>query len=113
VIHSQAIVHPQARLGANVQVGAFSVIGADVEIGDDTWIGPHVVINGPTRIGAGNKIYQFASLGEAPQHLGHKGEPTRLEVGDRNTIREHCTLNRATAAGGGVTRVGDDNFLRA
>lgn len=113
MIHPQAIVHPKARLGADVRVGAFSIVGEDVEIGDGSWVGPHVVINGPTRIGRENKIYQFCSLGEAPQHLGYKGEPTRLEVGDRNTIREHCTLNRATLAGGGVTKVGDDNFIMA
>jgi UDP-N-acetylglucosamine acyltransferase len=113
VIHPQAIIHPAARLGANVHVGPFSVVGEDVEIGDGTWIGPHVVINGPTRIGRENKIYQFVSLGEAPQHTGYKGEPTRLEIGDRNIIREYCTFNRATVAGGGVTRIGDDNFVMA
>lgn len=113
MIHPQAIVDSGARLGGNVQVGPFSIIGKEVEIGDGTWIGPHVVINGRTRIGRDNRIYQFASLGEAPQHLGYKGEPTRLEIGDRNTIREYCTFHRATVAGGGVTRVGDDNFIMA
>lgn len=114
LIHPQAIVHPGARLGTNVHVGPFSVIGDGVEIGDGTWIGPHVVVNGPTRIGRDNRIYQFASLGESPQHMGYKGEPTRLEIGDRNTIREYCTLNRgSTVPGHGVTRVGDDNFVMA
>jgi len=113
VIHPQAIVDPGAKIGKNVHIGPFSVIGPGVEVGDDTWIGPHVVINGPTRIGKDNKVYQFSSLGEAPQHLGYKGEPTRLEIGDRNVIREYCTLNRATATSGGVTRVGDDNFIMA
>jgi UDP-N-acetylglucosamine acyltransferase len=113
VIHPQAVVHANARLGANVHVGPFTVIGDDVEIGDNTWIGPHVVINGPTRIGRDNRIYQFASLGEAPQHLSYKNEPTRLEIGDRNVIREYCTFNRATPAGGSVTRLGDDNFIMA
>jgi UDP-N-acetylglucosamine acyltransferase len=113
VIHPQAIVDSGARLGTNVHVGPFSIIGKDVEIADGTWIGPHVVINGPTRIGRDNRIYQFASLGEAPQHLGYKGEPTRLEIGDHNTIREYCTFSRATVAGGGVTRMGDDNFIMA
>jgi UDP-N-acetylglucosamine acyltransferase len=113
VIHSSAIVDQKARIGSQVHIGAFSIIGPDVEIGDDTWIGPHVVINGPTRIGKNNKIYQFASLGEAPQHQGYKGEPTRLEVGDRNIIREYCTFNRATASESGVTRIGDDNFIMA
>jgi UDP-N-acetylglucosamine acyltransferase len=113
VIHPQAIVDPKARIAVGVQIGAFSVIGADVEIGEGTWVGPHVVINGPTQIGRDNRIYQFASLGEAPQHLGYKQEPTRLEIGDRNIIREYCTLNRATVTGGNVTKIGDDNFIMA
>ena len=113
MIHPQAIVDPGAKIGKNVHIGPFSVIGPGVEIGDDTWVGPHVVINGLTRIGKGNKIYQFSSLGEAPQHLGYKGESTRLEIGDRNIIREYCTLNRATAMSGGITRLGDDNFIMA
>ncbi len=113
MIHPTAIVDARAQLGKDVEVGAYSIIGPDVEIGDATWIGPHVVIRGPTRIGRENRVYQFCSLGEAPQHLGYKNEPTRLEIGDRNTLREYCTLNRATAAGGGVTRVGDDNFFMA
>jgi UDP-N-acetylglucosamine acyltransferase len=113
VIHPQAIVDPGAKIGKNVHIGPFSVIGPGVEIGDETWIGPHVVINGPTRIGKDNKVYQFCSIGEAPQHLGYQGEPTRLEIGDRNVIREYCTLNRATATSGGVTHVGDDNFIMA
>jgi len=113
VIHPLAIVDPGAKIGKDVQIGAFSIIGAGVEIGDGTWIGPHVVINGPTRIGSGNRIYQFSSLGEVPQHLGYKGEPTWLEIGDRNIIREYCTLNRGSAGGGGVTRLGHDNFIMA
>ncbi len=113
MIHPQAIVDPGAKLGKNVHVGPFSIIGPGVEIGDESWIGPHVVIHGPTRIGKNNKIYQFSSLGEAPQHLGYKGEPTRLEIGDRNIIREYCTLNRGTAAGRGVTQLGNDNFIMA
>lgn len=113
MIHPQALVDPQARIGKGVDIGAFSIIGAGVEIGDNSWIGPHVVINGPTRIGTENRLYQFCSLGDAPQHTGYKGEPTRLEIGDRNIIREYCTLNRGTVAGGGVTRLGSDNFLMA
>lgn len=113
MIHPQAIVDSGARIGKNVDIGAFSIIGASVEIGDDTWIGPHVVINGPTRIGTKNRIYQFCSLGEAPQHLGYQGEPTRLEIGDRNIIREYCTFNRATVAGSGATRLANDNFIMA
>jgi len=113
VIHPQAIVDPGARIGKNVDIGAFTIIGPGVEIGDDSWIGPHVVIYGPTRIGKNNRIYQFCSLGDAPQHLGYQGEPTRLEIGDRNIVREYCTFNRGTVGGGGVTRLGDDNFIMA
>jgi UDP-N-acetylglucosamine acyltransferase len=96
-----------------VQIGPFSVIGAGVVIGAGTWIGPHVVINGPTTIGKDNKIFQFASLGDEPQDKKYKGEPTRLEIGDRNVIRESATVNRGTAQGEGVTRIGDDNLLMA
>lgn len=113
MIHPTAIVDPKAKVGADVRIGAYSIVGPDVEIGAGTWIGPHVVVNGPTRLGTGNRIYQFVSLGEAPQHLGYQGEPTRLEIGDRNVIREYCTLNRGTRGGGGVTRLGHDNFIMA
>lgn len=112
-IHPTAIIDPSAKLGAGVSVGPYSVIGADVQIGDNTWIGPHVVINGPTSIGSDNRIHQFASIGEAPQDLKYAGEPTRLEIGDRNTIRECVTINRGTVSGGGLTRVGSDNLLMA
>jgi UDP-N-acetylglucosamine acyltransferase len=113
MIDSRAVISPQAQIAADVDVGPFSVIGADVEIGAGTWIGPHAVINGPTRIGAGNKIFQFASLGDAPQDKKYKGEPTRLEIGDRNVFRECVTVNRGTTHGAGVTRIGDDNLLMA
>lgn len=113
MIHPQAIVDPSAQLGEGVQVGPFSVIGPDVVIGDGTWVGPHVVIRGPTRIGKRNRIYQFASVGEAPQDLKYGGEPTRLEIGDSNTIRESCTFSRGTVGGGGVTRIGNNNFFMA
>ncbi|MDP1653210.1 MAG: acyl-ACP--UDP-N-acetylglucosamine O-acyltransferase [Rhodocyclaceae bacterium] len=112
-IHPTALIDASARLGENVTVGAYSVIGADVEIGDGTRIGPHVVINGPTRIGRDNNIFQFSSLGEMPQDKKYAGEPTRLEIGDRNTIREFCTFNRGTAQDAGVTRVGNDNWIMA
>jgi UDP-N-acetylglucosamine acyltransferase len=112
-LHSTAIIDPSARIAEGVTIGAYTVIGADVEVGADTWIGPHVVINGPTRIGSGNRIHQFSSIGEAPQDLKYAGEPTRLEIGDRNTIREFVTINRGTVNGGGVTRVGNDNLLMA
>jgi UDP-N-acetylglucosamine acyltransferase len=112
-IHSTAIVDPDAELGRNVSVGPYSIIAPHVVIGDDCWIGPHVVINGPTRIGNENRIYQFASIGESPQDLKYAGEATLLEIGDRNTIREYATINRGTVGGGGITRVGNDNFLMA
>lgn len=112
-IHSTAIIDPSAKIAEGVTIGAYSVIGADVEIGANTWIGPHVVITGPTTIGSGNKIHQFASIGDAPQDLKYAGEPTRLEIGDRNTIRECVTINRGTVNGGGLTKVGSDNLLMA
>jgi UDP-N-acetylglucosamine acyltransferase len=113
MIDSRAVISPQAQIAADVQIGPFTVIGADVVIGPGTWIGPHVVINGPTRIGAGNKIYQFASLGDAPQDKKYNGEPTRLEIGDRNVFRESVTVNRGTVHDKGVTRIGNDNLLMA
>jgi UDP-N-acetylglucosamine acyltransferase len=113
MIHPTAVIDPAARLGSNVSVGAYSVIGADVEIGDETWIGPHVVIEGPTRIGRDNRIWQFASIGAAPQDKKFHGERSQLEIGDRNVIREFVTFNRGTEDGGGVTRIGNDNWLMA
>jgi UDP-N-acetylglucosamine acyltransferase len=113
LIDARAIIDPRACLASDVTVGPFSVIGADVEIDAGTWVGPHVVINGPTRIGRDNKIFQFASIGEAPQDKKYAGEPTRLEIGDRNVFREYCTVNRGTASGNGYTRVGNDNLIMA
>ena len=112
-IHPTAIVHPQARLGQGVDIGAFTLIGAHVEIGAGCRIGPHVVIEGHTRIGRDNQIFQFCSIGAAPQDKKYAGEPTRLEIGDRNTIREFCTLNTGTVQDVGVTRLGDDNWIMA
>jgi len=113
MIDSRAVVSPQAQLAADVEVGPFTVIGPDVVIGSGTWIGPHAVINGPTRIGTGNKIFQFASLGDAPQDKKYKGEPTLLEIGDRNVFRESVTVNRGTTHDRGVTLIGNDNLLMA
>jgi UDP-N-acetylglucosamine acyltransferase len=107
------MVAPQAELGEGVEVGAYAVIGPGVEIGANTRIGPHAVILGPTRIGADNQVFQFASVGSAPQDKKYKGEPTRLEIGDRNVIRECVTLNRGTTKDEGVTRIGDDNLFMA
>ncbi|MBL8260617.1 MAG: acyl-ACP--UDP-N-acetylglucosamine O-acyltransferase [Candidatus Competibacteraceae bacterium] len=113
MIDPRAVVDPSARLAPDVTVGPFSVIGAEVEIGAGTWIGPHVVIQGPTRIGRDNRIFQFASLGEMPQDKKYGGEPTRLEIGDRNTVREFVTINRGTVQDAGCTRLGDDNWIMA
>ncbi|MES2364759.1 MAG: acyl-ACP--UDP-N-acetylglucosamine O-acyltransferase [Pseudomonadota bacterium] len=113
MIHSTAIIHPGAQLGNNVSIGPYAVIGEHVVIGDDTTVGAHTVINGHTLIGRENYIFQFNSLGEIPQDKKYAGEPTRLEIGDRNTIREFCTLNLGTAQDTGVTRVGNDNWIMA
>ncbi|TSA17547.1 MAG: acyl-ACP--UDP-N-acetylglucosamine O-acyltransferase [Betaproteobacteria bacterium] len=113
MIHPSAIVHPAARIGENVSVGAYSLVGEHVEIGSDTSIGPHVVIEGHTRIGRNNRIFQFSSLGAVPQDKKYADEPTLLEIGDGNTIREFCTLNRGTAQDAGVTRLGNDNWIMA
>lgn len=112
-IHSTAIVDPQAQLDDSVEVGAYAVIGPHVKIGAGTKVGPHVVIEGHTTIGCDNRIFQFASLGAAPQDKKFAGEPTRLEIGDRNTIREFCTFNLGTVQDGGVTRIGNDNWIMA
>ncbi len=112
-IHATAIVDARARLADGVAVGPYTIIDGDVEIGEGTSIGAHCVITGHTRIGSGNRIFQFNSIGEANQDKKYKGEPTRLEIGDRNTIREFCTLNRGTVQDAGVTRVGSDNWFMA
>ena len=113
MIHASAIVDPSARLAADVEIGPYSVIGAEVEIGAGTVIGPHVVIMGPSKIGRENRIFQFASIGDAPQDKKYQGEPTSLELGDRNVIREYVTLNRGTDEGNGKTTIGDDNLFMA
>ncbi len=115
MIDSRASIDPSARIGPEVSIGPWSVIGADVAIGERTSVGPHVVIQGPTRIGRDNRIHPFCSLGNDPQDKKYRGEraDTRLEIGDRNTIREFCTMNRGTVQGGGVTRIGDDNWIMA
>jgi UDP-N-acetylglucosamine acyltransferase len=113
MIDARAVISPQAEIAAGVEVGPFTIIGPDVIIEAGTWIGPHAVINGPTRIGANNKIFQFASIGSAPQDKKYKGEPTRLEIGDRNVFRECVTVNRGTVHDRGVTQIGNDNLLMA
>jgi UDP-N-acetylglucosamine acyltransferase len=113
VISKHALIDSSARLAEGVTVGPGTIIGADVEIGENTWIGPHVVIEGPSKIGKNNKIFQFSSIGDAPQDATYQGEPTCLEVGDNNVIREYCMLSRGTVKGGGLTRVGNHNYLMA
>jgi UDP-N-acetylglucosamine acyltransferase len=113
MIHPTAIVGPGAQIAADVEVGPYSVIGANVAIGPGCWIGPHAVITGHTRLGRGNRVFQFASVGEVPQDKKYKGEVTRLEIGDENVIREFCTLHAGTVQGGGVTRIGNDNLFMA
>jgi len=112
-VHPTALVHPGARLGARVSVGAYSIVGEHVEVGEDTWIGPHVVLEGRTRVGRGNRIYQFSSIGAPPQDKKYAGEDTTVEIGDGNTIRECVTINRGTVRDAGATRVGDDNWIMA
>jgi len=112
-IHPTAQVAPGAELDDGVEVGAYAVIGPDVQVGANTRVGPHAVVQGPARIGCDNVIFQFASVGSAPQDKKYKGEPTRLEVGDRNVIRECVTLNRGTTKDQGVTRIGHDNLFMA
>ncbi|MFK5913871.1 MAG: acyl-ACP--UDP-N-acetylglucosamine O-acyltransferase [Woeseiaceae bacterium] len=113
MIHPTALIDPSAKLADSVEVGAYSIIGKDVEIGEGTWVGPHVVIQGPSKIGKENKLFQFSSIGEIPQDKKFHGEKSFLEIGDRNTIREFSTINRGTDDGGGTTRIGDDNWLMA
>ncbi|MEY3633283.1 MAG: hypothetical protein RI937_1481 [Pseudomonadota bacterium] len=113
MIHPLAQISDQAILGPNVSVEAFAVIGPDVEIGAGTWIGSHAVISGPTRIGEHCRIYPFVSLGQPPQDVSYRNEPTQLSIGHHNTIREGVTAHRGTPRGGGVTRIGDHNFIMA
>ena len=111
MIDATAIIDPAAKIAENVSVGAYAVIGAQVEIGSGCQIADHATIYGPTRIGADNQILQHTTLGGAPQDLHYKGEPTQLLIGDRNTIREYSSISRGSVGGGGVTRVGSDNFI--
>ncbi|MDU2997881.1 MAG: acyl-ACP--UDP-N-acetylglucosamine O-acyltransferase [Klebsiella pneumoniae] len=110
-VHPTAIVEEGAVIGANVHIGPFCIVGANVEIGEGTVLKSHVVVNGHTKIGRDNEIYQFASIGEVNQDLKYAGEPTRVEIGDRNRIRESVTIHRGTVQGGGLTKVGNDNLL--
>jgi len=112
-IHPTAIIDPQAQLDSSVEVGAYSIVGPNVRIDAGTVIGPHVVIDGHTTIGKDNRFFQFCSIGAAPQDKKWQGEPTRLEVGDRNTVREFVSFNLGTVQDEGVTRLGNDNWISA
>jgi len=112
-IHPTAIIDKRARLGAGVTVGPYTIIDGDVEVGEGTTIGAHNVVTGHTKIGRDNRIFHFCSIGEANQDKKYKGEPTRVEIGARNVIREYCSINRGTVQGHSVTKVGDDNFIMA
>src|SRR5437868_6644590 len=112
-IHPTAIVHPESTIDPSAEIGPYAVIGGHVKIGPKTWIGPHAVIEGDTTIGAENKIFQFASVGAAPQDLKYAGEPTKLVIGDRNQIREFSTVHRGTVQGGGVTRIASNCLIMA
>lgn len=113
MIHEQAIVEPGAKIGKNVTIGPWTLIGKDVEIGDDCIISSNVVIKGPTKIGRGNRIFQFASLGEDCQDLKYAGEPTELIVGDNNVFRECCTVHRGTIQDESLTKIGSNNLFMA
>lgn len=112
-VHATAIVDARARIASDVEIGPYAVVGPDVEIGPASRVGPHVVITGHTRIGARNRFFQFSSIGEVPQDKKYQGEPTQLEIGDDNTVREFCTFNCGTAQDTGVTRVGNGNWFMA
>jgi UDP-N-acetylglucosamine acyltransferase len=113
MIDPRAVIAAGAQVAADAEVGPYAVIGAEVVIGSRTWVGPHALIVGHTAIGADNRIFQFASIGEAPQDKKYRGEPTRLVIGDRNVMREYCTISRGTTQDQGVTRIGSDNLFMA
>ena len=112
-IHPTALVDPRAQVDATATIGPYAVIGPDVRIGAGTTVGPHTVIEGRTTIGRDNRIFQFGSLGAIPQDKKYAGEPCELVIGDRNTIREFITFNIGSPGGGGITRIGDDNWIMA
>ncbi|MDR3676208.1 MAG: acyl-ACP--UDP-N-acetylglucosamine O-acyltransferase [Acidobacteriota bacterium] len=112
-VHPTAIIHPHAQIASNVSVGPYSLIGENVELGDGTEVMSHAVVDGHTRMGKNNRVFPFASIGLAPQDLKYNGEPTRVEIGDGNAIREFVTIHRGTVDGDGVTRIGSNNLLMA
>ena len=112
-VHPSAIIHPQAMVPVSCKVGPYCVVGPDVELGENCQLVSHVCIEGPTRIGGDNRFFPFTSIGMAPQDLSYRGEPTRLEIGDHNVIREFVTINRGTAKGHGVTKIGSHTLIMA
>lgn len=112
-IHPTALIDPKAELDSSVQVGPYTVIEAGVKIAAGTTVGAHCVLQGPTTIGRDNQIFQFCSIGAAPQDKKYAGEPTQLVIGDRNVVREFCTFNRGTTQDDGITALGDDNWIMA
>jgi len=113
MIHPTAIIDRSAEIPSSCEIGAYSVVGPDVQLGENCRVWSHVAIGGPTRIGSDNSIFPFAAIGMAPQDVTYRGEPTRLEVGDHNEIREYVTINRGTVKGGGVTRIGSHLLIMA
>jgi UDP-N-acetylglucosamine acyltransferase len=113
MIHSTAIIDPSAKIAADVEIGPYCIVGPNVEIGTGTVLKSHVVINGPTKIGANNEFYSFSTIGEDPQDKKYAGEATLLEIGNNNLFRENITVNRGTVQGGGITKIGDDNWIMA
>ncbi len=111
--HPSSIIHPKAQVACSVSVGPYAVIGEGVELGEDCEVMAHAVVEGPAKIGKGNRIFPFASIGQAPQDLKYRGEPTRIEIGNDNTFREFVTVNRGTVQAGGVTCIGHHNLLMA
>src|SRR5215813_6135627 len=112
-IHPTAVVDPSAKVPASCEIGPYSIIGPGVELGENCRLVSHVVLGGPSSFGSDNQIFPFAVIGGEPQDITYKGEPTRLEIGDRNMIREYVTINRGTIKGGGTTRVGSDTLIMA
>lgn len=112
-IHPTAVIHPSTKIPTSCTIGPYCVVGADVEMGDDCELVSHVVLEGPTRLGNHNQFFPFAAVGIGPQDLSYRGEPTRLEIGDRNIIREYVTIHRGTVKGGQLTKIGNDCLIMA
>src|SRR5256885_758824 len=112
-VHPTAVIHPSAKVPPSCSVGAFCVIGEQVELGDGCELMAHVVLGGPAKIGSNNRFFPFSAIGMEPQDVSFGGEETSLEIGDHNTIREYVTINRGTAKGGGITRIGSHTLIMA